>query len=323
VATHLLSTLLARITFPVIAYDLADHAATAGLSTWDLEGLASAVLVPVRDSAGKACGLVAVFDRVLRDWTDDDVRHLLSVADLLSARASSMERLSAANAIAQAATDLERCVNTGRLQALVDAGRGAADATIQRRAGEAGTLLERAATLAGRLRSSIRAAGPLGASPDRFDLVAVVEQAAGDAARLQGVPAPQVYGAESPLPVEGAPREAHTAVVRTVSAALAVVGPEDVAAVVATRGADTASLEGTVVAEVTIDVRGASLGLTDLSRAAAGRVDTDRSPRGAGRGVGVSLSVTGTETRLVGPGIYAVASPVGTRIVLSWPVDLG
>ena len=309
VATRLLPTLLARITGPVIASDLADHAAAAGLSTWDLEGLASAVVVPVRDSAGKPCGLVAAFDRVLRDWSDDDVRHLLSVADLLAARARSMERVSAAKAIAHVARDLERCVTGGRFHALVDTGRDAADATVQRRASEAHTMLERADALAGRLRS--------------FDLGAVVAHATGDAGRLHGVPAPHVYGVETPVPVAGVPREAHTAVVRAVSAALAVVGPEDVSVVVATRGADTASLEGTVVAEVKIDVRAVSLGLTDLSRVAAGRVDTDRSPLGAGRGVGVSLSVTGTETRLVGPGIYTLASPSGTRIVLSWSVDLG
>ena len=311
VATQLLPTLLARITGPVIASDLADHAAAAGLSTWDLEGLASAVVVPVRDSAGKPCGLVAAFDRVLRDWSDDDVRHLLSVADLLAARARSMERVSAAKAIAHVARDLERCVTGGRFHALVDTGRDAADATVQRRASEAHTMLERADALAGRLRSFIRAAGALDAGIGTFDLV------------LHGVPAPHVYGVETPVPVAGVPREAHTAVVRAVSAALAVVGPEDVSVVVATRGADTASLEGTVVAEVKIDVRAVSLGLTDLSRVAAGRVDTDRSPLGAGRGVGVSLSVTGTETRLVGPGIYTLASPSGTRIVLSWSVDLG
>lgn len=323
VASQLLPALLAQVGFPVIARDLADHAAMAGLSTWDLEGLASAVIVPVRDTRGKACGLVAVFDRVLRDWSDDDVRHLLSVADLLSARASSMERLSAATTIAQAATELEKCVNEGRLHALVDAGRDAADATIQRRAGEADMLLERAATLGGRLRSSLRAVNLLDAGPGRFDLVAVVDQAAREAARVQGVPAPHVYGAESPLPVAGAAREGHTAVVRAVGAGLAAVGPDDVSLVTATRGADTASLEGTVVAEVTIDVRDAALGVTDLSRVAAARLDLDRSAFGSERGVGVSLSVTGAESRLVGPGVYAVASPMGTRFVLSWPVDLG
>ncbi|HEY9494075.1 MAG TPA: hypothetical protein VIR15_04405 [Intrasporangium sp.] len=323
IATQLLPTLLARITGPVVAVDLADHAAAAGLSTWDLEGLASAVMVPVRDSAGRPCGLVAAFDRVLRHWADDDVRHLMSVADLLSARAYSMERVSAAKAIAHVATELERCVTGGRFHALVDTGRDAADATVQRRASEAHTMLERADVLAGRLRSFIRAVGLLDAGVGTFDLVSVVAHAAGDAARVHGVPAPQVYGAESPLPVAGDSREAHTAVVRAVSAALAVVVPDDVSLVVATRGADTATLEGTVVAEVNIDVRGATLGLSDLSRVAAGRVDTDRSPFGSGRGVGVSLSVTGTETRLVGPGIYALASPVGTRVVLSWPVDLG
>ncbi len=134
VAAQLLPTLLARITGPVVAVDLADHTAAAGLSTWDLEGLASAVIVPVRDSAGRPCGVVAAFDRVLRHWHDDDVRHLMAVADLLSARMYSMERVSGAKAIAHVATDLERCVSGGRFHALVDTGRDAADATVQRRA---------------------------------------------------------------------------------------------------------------------------------------------------------------------------------------------
>ncbi len=103
-------------------------------------------------------------------------------------------------------------------------------------------MLERADALAARLRSFVRAVGALDVGVGTFDLVAVVAHAAGDAGRLHGVPTPHVYGLESPVPVAGAPRDAHTAVMRAVSAALAVVDPEDVSVVVSTRGADTATL---------------------------------------------------------------------------------
>ncbi len=320
IAAGVLPTMLSRIRGPVVADDLADSALVAGLSTWDLEGLASAAVVPVLDSAGRPIGLVGAFDRFVRRWQDEDVEHLLSVAELVSERARSMERLAAASAVARAAGELELCVNTGSLHALVDAAGNATEPTVRRRASEALTLLDRAAVLAGRLRSSLQSQSAPEAIRTGFDLVAVVGHATSDAGSLLCVKPPHVHGVENSLPVAGDGRRAHAAILRAVSAALAVAPPEDTTIVTGTRGAQLATLEGSVVAQVAIDVRGASLGAADLSRVAAALFDEDLS--GAGP-IGLSLSISGSELRLVAPGVEAMAAPAGTRVVLSWTVDLG
>jgi hypothetical protein len=319
---HLVPALVARPDASRNIRDLGDDPDFGGVLGLDgtIDGLVSVATATVRDASGATLGLVGAFDRVPRDWGYSDLDQLDGVAELLSQSAPSARQAAATRAVAETIEGLERSLGAGSVQALVEVAARSDDAALRRRASEAQTSIDRASLLRGRLRAALRSTPFAGPKAGVFDLVSTTERAVGEVSRRRRTAPLPVSSAEPHIPVHGDPQRAAVAISRCVAAALAASGGSDVAVQVSTRARQSDRLDGSVVGELSITVKGAALGANELSRVVAGLHGAE--PADINQ-TSVQLHFAGGEARLVAPGFDATATPHGTWVTLRWPIDLG
>jgi hypothetical protein len=298
---------------------LSDHPDIRGFVDTSVDGLVSAATSPIRDAAGTTIGLVGAFDRIPRDW-GDQVEQLDAIAALLSQFPPQLRQAGLTHVVAETIQAIERSLGAESIQAVLDVAAQGEDHTLRRQVSEAQASLERASLLRGRLRAALRATPFAQPRNAIFDLVSTAERAVGEACHRHPSALLPVSRSESEIPVAGDIDRAHVAIFRCLAAALDAGHPSDISVHVTSRGLQSDRLDGSVVGELVVSVKGVALGVAALSRVLAGLIGAEPGP---GQSTAVSLHLTGGETRLVAPGFEATASAHGTWVTLRWPIDLG
>lgn len=316
VTRHLVPVLAAQPGAARNLRSLDDHPDLRGIVAGSVEGLASAATSPILSSSGVMVGLVAVFDRVTRDWTPN-LEALDLVAHTLWQSPSQWDQTTAPRVIAETVGAVERSLGGGAVRALVDSAAGGSDPRGRRQASEAQAVLDHVSVLRGRLRAALRST-PLGAPRvTAFDLVSTTERAVAQLGRTHAA-TPALSSAEPQVPVSGDPERAFVAISRALAAAMATSHPSDIGVGVSTRTSGSERLQGSISAELSVSIRGAALGVSELTPIVTGLHGV-----GSGSAHAISLQIAAGETRLIAPGFEATATSAGTWITLRWPIDLG
>ncbi len=232
-----------------------EHSELKAVVGASVEGLVSVATSPIRDTAGATIGLVGAFDRVPRDW-DDELEQLDAIAELLSRSAPALWQAEMTHVVAGTIQSLEHSLGDGRIQAVLDIAARSEDPALRRQVSEAQASLDHVSLLRGRLRAALRATPFARPRTAIFDLVSTTEQAVGDACarhRIENVP---VSCSEREIPVAGDADRAHLAIFRCVTAALHAGHPSDLSIHVGSRDLQSHRLDGSVVGELTISVKG-------------------------------------------------------------------
>jgi hypothetical protein len=296
---------------------LGDHPDLHGIADGgSVEGLASVGTSPIMSSSGVMVGLVAAFDRVPRDWTPN-LEALDLIADTLWQSPFQWGQITGTRLVAETIDAVERSLGGGAIQAVVDSAASASDPRWRRQASEAQAVLDHVSVLRGRLRAALRATPFAAPRVAAFDLVATAERAVAQLGRSHAS-TPAVSSTEAQVPVSGDPERAFVAISRALAAAMGASHPSDIGVGVSTRTSGSERLDGSISAELSVSVRGAALGVRDLTP-----IVTGLHGAGADSAQAITLQIGAGETRLAAPGFEAASTSAGTWITLRWPIDLG
>jgi hypothetical protein len=192
---------------------------------------------------------------------------------------------------------------------------------MRRQASEAQASIDHASLLRGRLRSALRAT-PFGRQRiGIFDLVTTTERAVAEVCRRRQSALLPVSSPEPHIPVSGDAERAHVAISRCVAAALAAGRHSDLSVQVSTRAVHADRIEGSVLGELSISVKGAALPVEELTQVVSGLFGSQ--PAADAAATGVTLRIGDAELRLAASGFDATATSHGTWVTLWWPIDLG
>jgi hypothetical protein len=299
---------------------LADHPVFAGVVGAEVEGLTSVATAPIRDASGVTIGFVGAFDRVPRVW-GAELDQLDGIARLLTQSAPQLRQAAATRLVATTVEALERSLGAESIQAVLDVVAHGDDAALRRQASEAQSSIDHASVLRGRLRAALRSTPFAGPRIGIFDLVTTAERAVAEVCRRRHTTPLPVSSPEPRIPVSGDAQRAHVAISRCVAAALTAGHQSDLSVQVSTRAIQSERLDGRIVGELSISVKGAALGVPELTHVVSGLFGAQ--PGAEAAASAVTLRLGDGETRLVAPGFDATATAHGTWVTLRWPIDLG
>lgn len=317
----LASRLVDHCTEETVIPDLLDHSVAAGLSVGDLGGATSFEGVPVRDEHGRVVGVVGVLETTVRGWSPStrsllgDLAKLVEADLRVGAPAASPVPL---GRVGQTIADSLTTAAAG-LEGLVEHAAALDDPGLQRRAGVAERHLRTLRSQGARLRSELGVDGS--PTPVLFDLGTVVQDVIRSVSEHPYAHGLRTRLPEAGLPVSGDPAAVGEAFKQLLTTALGAAPAEAITVQLVSRAVSTASLSGTLTADLHVAISGVALGAADLSRAVSGFLRVDQGA--PGQVPPVTIRVSGADVKISGRGLRARSTQQGTQVAVRWPVDLG
>lgn len=301
---------------PIDIKDVQAHDAGHALGSRVVDGLRSFTAIPLRLADNTVVGHVGAMDIIERSWTTRQKEGLAGVARLSAAQLEGL----------MAASDTGDLLHIGRhladglaaletaLAPLLDRADGHDDAVLQRQV--AGVRSHLADVRLGRdhLEGSVARAG---AAAGQVDLGEIVVSAVEEVERTTPPGIVAVPRQPPSLPVSADRSRTHAAVKELVEVAVTKHGGSTVAVRLRRHEVSSHAIDGTIAAELEVVVHG-QFEPGDLARVAA----SFSRAHGLAQGT-TSVRFEGDEVSLTSAGLVATTSPLHTRVMVRWPLDLG